>query len=77
MTADHYAAAGRGWATSAELVYGPIAAELIAIGPHPLADYSVLDAEAGTGARRTPLCPLSPSDLRHQRQPSGVTTHPF
>ena len=77
MTADHYSAAGRGWATSAELVYGPIAAELIAIGPHPLADYSVLDAEAGTGARRTPLCPLSPSDLRHQRQPAGVTTHPF
>lgn len=34
MTADHYAAAGRGWATGAELVYGPIAAELIALSPH-------------------------------------------
>ena len=50
MTADHYAAAGRGWATGAELVYGPIAAELIALSPHPLADHTVLDAGAGTGA---------------------------
>ena len=36
MTADHYAAAGRGWATGAELVYGPIAAKLITLSPHPL-----------------------------------------
>ena len=50
MTADHYAAAGRGWATSAELVYGPIAAELIALSPHPLADHTVPDAGADTGA---------------------------
>ena len=49
MTADHYAAAGRGWATGAELVYGPIAAELIALSPHPLAGHTVLDAGAGTG----------------------------
>ena len=62
MTADHYAAAGRGWATGAELVYGPIAAELITLSPHPLAGHTVLDAEAGTGARRTPLCPPSPFD---------------
>ena len=48
MTADHYAAAGRGWATGAELVYGPIAAELIILSPHPLADHTVLDAEAAT-----------------------------
>jgi len=40
MTADHYAAAGRGWATGAELVYGPIAAELITLSPHPLADHT-------------------------------------
>jgi methylase of polypeptide subunit release factors len=50
MTADHYAAAGRGWATGAEFVYGPIAAELIALSPHPQADHTVLDAGAGTGA---------------------------
>jgi len=48
MTADHYAAAG--WATGAELVYGPIAAELIALSPHPLVGNTVLDAGAGTGA---------------------------
>jgi hypothetical protein len=50
MTADHYAAAGRGWATSAGLVHGPIAAELIALSPHPLADHTVPDAGADTGA---------------------------
>jgi len=50
MTADHYADAGRRWALGAELVYGPIAAELIATSPHPLAGHTVLDAGAGTGA---------------------------
>lgn len=50
MTADHYAAAGLGWATGAELVYGPIAAELIALSLHPLADHTVLNVGAGTGA---------------------------
>src|SRR5450755_1086636 len=32
------------------LVYGPIAAELVAMSPHPLAGRTVLDAGAGTGA---------------------------
>lgn len=50
MTTDHYAGASRGWATGAELVYGPIAADLVALGPHPLAGHVVLDAGAGTGA---------------------------
>src|SRR5260370_20542830 len=50
MTADHYAAAGRGWATGAELVYGSIDAGLLALSPHPVADHTVLDAGAGTGA---------------------------
>lgn len=50
MTADHYAAAGQRWALGAELVYGPIAAALIAISPHSLAGRIVLDAGAGTGA---------------------------
>jgi hypothetical protein len=57
MTADHYAAAGRGWATGAELVYGPIAAELITLSPHPLADHTVLDAEAGTGGAEDAAVP--------------------
>jgi len=50
MTMDHYAGAGRGWALGASLVYGPIAAELIAMSPHRLAGRRVLDAGAGTGA---------------------------
>ena len=50
MTADHCAAAARRWATGAELVYRPIAADLVAMSPHPLADRTVLDAGAGTGA---------------------------
>ncbi|HYB87729.1 MAG TPA: class I SAM-dependent methyltransferase [Streptosporangiaceae bacterium] len=50
MIADHYAVASRGWALGAELVYGPIAAELVAMCPHPLAGRVVLDAGAGTGA---------------------------
>ena len=50
MTADHYANAGRRWALGAELVYRPIAAELIVLSPHPLAGHTVLDAGAGTGA---------------------------
>jgi SAM-dependent methyltransferase len=50
MTADHYARSGRRWAAGAELVYGPVAAELVAMSPHPLAGRTVLDAGAGTGA---------------------------
>jgi ubiquinone/menaquinone biosynthesis C-methylase UbiE len=50
VKADHYAGAGRRWAAGAMLVYGPIAAELVAISPHPLAGRTVLDAGAGTGA---------------------------
>jgi SAM-dependent methyltransferase len=50
MNKDYYAGAGRRWATGANLVYGPIAAELIAMSPHILAGRTVLDAGAGTGA---------------------------
>lgn len=50
VSVDHYAGAGRGWALGASLVYGPIAAELIAMSPHRLAGRLVLDAGAGTGA---------------------------
>jgi ubiquinone/menaquinone biosynthesis C-methylase UbiE len=37
-------------ALGAELVYGPIAAELMAMSPHPLSGRTVLDAGAETGA---------------------------
>jgi SAM-dependent methyltransferase len=55
MTADPYARSGRRWALGAELVYGPIAAELVAMSPHPLAGRTVLDAGAGTGAASSAL----------------------
>jgi SAM-dependent methyltransferase len=47
---DNYAGAGRRWATGAILVYGPIAAELVAMSPEPLAGRIALDVGAGTGA---------------------------
>jgi SAM-dependent methyltransferase len=50
VPADHYAHSGERWALGAELVYGPIAAELVASSPHPLTGRTVLDAGAGTGA---------------------------
>jgi ubiquinone/menaquinone biosynthesis C-methylase UbiE len=52
---DPYARSSRRWALGAELVYRPIAAELVAMGPHPLAGRTVLDAGAGTGAVSTAL----------------------
>lgn len=50
MKPGHYAGAARQWALGATLVYGPIAAELVAMSPRPLAGRTVLDAGAGTGA---------------------------
>jgi len=55
VSADHYTGAGRRWALGASLVYGPIAAELIAMSPHRLAGRRVLDAGAGTGAATAAL----------------------
>jgi len=55
MRTDHYARSGRRWALGAELVYGPIAAELVAMSPHSLAGRTVLDAGAGTGAASSAL----------------------
>jgi predicted RNA methylase len=55
MTVDLYARSGRRWALGAELVYGPIAAELVALSPHPLAGRTVLDVGAGTGAASAAL----------------------
>jgi ubiquinone/menaquinone biosynthesis C-methylase UbiE len=55
VPADHYARSGERWALGAELVYGPIAAELVASSPHPLTGRVVLDAGAGTGAASTEL----------------------
>ena len=55
MPADHYARSGERWALGAQLVYGPIAAELVASSPHPLTGRVVLDAGAGTGAASAEL----------------------
>jgi SAM-dependent methyltransferase len=55
VAADHYARSGERWARGAELVYGPIAAELVACSPHPLTGRVVLDAGAGTGAASAAL----------------------
>jgi ubiquinone/menaquinone biosynthesis C-methylase UbiE len=55
VTADRYARSGRRWALGAELVYGPIAAELVAMSPHPLAGRTVMNAGAGTGAASAAL----------------------
>ena len=55
MAADHYAASERRWAVDAELVYGPIAAGLVASCPHRLSGRTVLDAGAGTGAASAAL----------------------
>ncbi len=55
LIADNYAGAGQRWAAGAMLVYGPIAAELVAMSPHPLAGRTVLDAGAGTGAASAAL----------------------
>jgi SAM-dependent methyltransferase len=55
MRTDHYARCGRRWALGAQLVYGPIAAELVAMSPHCLAGRIVLDAGAGTGAASSAL----------------------
>jgi ubiquinone/menaquinone biosynthesis C-methylase UbiE len=55
MPADHYARSGPRWAFGAELVYRPIAAELVATSPHRLTGRTVLDAGAGTGAATAAL----------------------
>lgn len=55
VPADHYARSGERWARGAELVYRPIAAELVASSPHPLTGRTVLDVGAGTGAASAEL----------------------
>jgi SAM-dependent methyltransferase len=55
MATDHYAGAGRSWATGASLVYGPIAAELVGLAPRGLAGHAVLDVGAGTGVASAAL----------------------
>jgi SAM-dependent methyltransferase len=46
---DHYAGTAEGWARSVSRVYGPLARDLVAATPHPLAGQVALDAGAGTG----------------------------
>ena len=49
MVDDPYAGVAATWDTDAARVYRPIAADLVAAAPHPLAGRVVLDAGAGTG----------------------------
>jgi SAM-dependent methyltransferase len=55
VTVDHYASSGERWAAGATLVYGPIAAQLVALSPHPLSGRTVLDAGAGSGVASVAL----------------------
>jgi SAM-dependent methyltransferase len=65
-----------GWATGASLVYAPLAEELVATSPHPLAGRLVLDTGAGTGVGSAALrrvgadvmaTDLTPEMLAHHR----------
>lgn len=58
MSVDHYAGAARRWAQGATIVYRPIAGQLLATSPHPLAGRVVLDAGAGTGVASAALTDL-------------------
>ncbi len=58
MIVDHYAGAGRRWATGAALVYGPIARLLVTLSPPSPAGRVVVDAGAGTGIVSTELAAL-------------------
>ena len=52
---SHYDLAVEGWASGAELVYAPLARELVATSPHPLDGRRILDVGAGTGVGSTAL----------------------
>ncbi|MDD7968711.1 class I SAM-dependent methyltransferase [Actinomycetospora lemnae] len=67
---DRYAATARGWATGASRVYGPLAAELVAAAPHPLAGRRVLDAGAGTGLASAALRAVGARPVAMDRSPA-------
>jgi ubiquinone/menaquinone biosynthesis C-methylase UbiE len=67
---DRYAAAATGWATGAARVYGPLATQLVAAAPHPLAGRRVLDAGAGTGLASTALTAVGASPVAVDRSPA-------
>ncbi|HEV2362457.1 MAG TPA: class I SAM-dependent methyltransferase [Acidimicrobiales bacterium] len=69
MSVDNYAGAARRWAEGASIVYAPIARQLVATSPHPLAGRRVLDVGAGTGIAGAVLSEVGArpvaSDLSH------------
>jgi ubiquinone/menaquinone biosynthesis C-methylase UbiE len=80
MTADRYAGTRRRWALGAELVYAPIAAQLVSTCPHPLVGRTVLEAGAGTGAASKALAarrarPIA-MDLSHGMLAWNATARP-
>jgi ubiquinone/menaquinone biosynthesis C-methylase UbiE len=83
---SHYDDAVEGWATGAELVYAPLARELVATSPHSLDGRRVLDVGAGTGVGSTALVDVGARPValdlswpmlswrRHERPPSVVAS---
>jgi ubiquinone/menaquinone biosynthesis C-methylase UbiE len=67
---DRYAAAATGWATGASRVYGPLATQLVAAAPHPLAGRRVLDAGAGTGLASAALHAVGARPVAVDRSPA-------
>ena len=80
MRADHYARSGRRWALGAELVYGPIAAELVAMTPFPgglhVAMRALAPPEQGHDFRVVRVCTQSEYD-QAQRAGEGPSEIPW
>ncbi|MEJ2886359.1 class I SAM-dependent methyltransferase [Actinomycetospora aeridis] len=70
MQEDRYAASARGWATGAARVYGPLATQLVAAAPHPLAGRRVLDVGAGTGLASDALRAVGALPVAVDRSPA-------
>ena len=66
---DHYAGTAAGWARSASRVYGPLARELVAAAPHPLAGRIALDVGAGTGLVSEALAAAGARPIAVDRSP--------
>ena len=66
---DHYAGTAAGWARSVSRVYGPLARELVAASPVPLAGAVTLDLGAGTGLVSAALSAVGARPVALDRSP--------